>query len=514
MTKHTLILILVLFAEFSTLHAQNGSLDSSFDSDGIVTMDINNSNDVMKSIITQPDGKIIVVGYSSNSVMDNFCLVRFNSNGSIDLSFGINGIVITNFSYTSIASDVALQLDGKIVVVGHTWSGTENQFALARYNGNGTLDTSFGNLGIVSSSFINKNAIARTIKIQNDGKIVVAGHIYTLNNDFDEFAIARYTTYGALDPTFGNAGQVTTNFGPLTRNWINSIELQDDGKIVAGGFSDYLFALVRYNSNGTLDFSFGASGLVTTAIPNATLGFINAVAIHSDGSIFGGGFSVDTFSNFTVAKYNSLGNLDNTFGINGIIVSQISTQQDGIKDILIQADNKLLVAGNTYENSVFQFALARFDSVGNPDATFGTNGVVKTLIDPDFNLLESIILQSDGKILATGFIGNYPYDIAVARYSSGVLSEIEQTVSIENISIYPNPTIDKLVISFMPKNKENVFIKMFDSQGQLIQEKFKFPIVSGLKVEETFLMNDYSKGIYFICIGTAKFSEVFKIVKK
>jgi len=139
-------------------------------------------------------------------------------------------VVITIFAYTSIASDVALQVDGKIIVAGHTWSGAENQFALARYNSNGALDSSFGNSGIVSSSFSTNNAIARTMKIQSDGKIVVAGHIYTLNNDFDEFAIARYNTDGSPDATFGNTGQVTTSFGIGTRNWINSIELQNDGK--------------------------------------------------------------------------------------------------------------------------------------------------------------------------------------------------------------------------------------------------------------------------------------------
>jgi len=407
------------------------------------------------------------------------------------------------------------RLTEKLLLPEHTWSGAENQFALARYNSNGALDSSFGNSGIVSSSFSTNNAIARTMKIQSDGKIVVAGHIYTLNNDFDEFAIARYNTDGSPDATFGNTGQVMTSFGIGTRNWINSIELQNDGKIVAGGFSSNSFALARYESNGTLDISFGTGGLVTTAIPNTTQGLINAVTIHQpDGSIYGGGFSVDPLSNFTIAKYDSSGNLDTTFGTNGILVSPISTQQDGINDILLQADNKLLVAGSSDEDSVLQFALARFDSLGNLDSTFGTNGVVKTLIDSDFNQIESIALQSDGKILATGIIGNYPYDIAVTRYSSGVLSTDEQVRSIENISIYPNPTTDKLFISFVPKNKETICMKLFDSQGRLLKEKSIPNLVVGEKCTEVFDLLVYSAGTYILGIGNKSLLQNHIIIKE
>jgi len=512
--KNSLAFALVLLIHSSVLYAQDGTLDNSFDLDGIVTLDINNSNDAMKSIITQSDGKIIVAGYTSDMVTDKFCLARFNVNGTLDNSFGSNGVIITTFTYTSIASDVALQNDGKIVVAGHTWGGSQNNFALARYNSDGSLDTSFGNSGTVSTSFSSKNAIARTLKIQNDGKIIAAGHVYTLTSDFDEFAVTRYNTDGSLDVSFGTGGQVTTSFGAGTKNWINSIELQNNGKIVAGGFSNDLVALAGYNPNGTLDLTFGTNGLVTTMIPNTTQGLINALALDADGSIFAGGFSVDAFSNSTLVKYDSLGIPDDTFGVNGILVTQISPEQDGITDILIQADNKLLVAGSTSENSVFQFALARFDSIGNPDPTFGTNGIVKTLVNPNFNQLESIALQSDGNILATGFVDNYPYDIAIVRYSSTTLSTVNQATSLENVSIYPNPALDKLMITYTLAYEGDVSVKLLDGKARLLHEKFTSYITSGAKNTETLQLDMYPSGIYFISIGTLDTHQLFRIVKE
>lgn len=512
--KSSLVLALVLLVCFGALHGQDGALDTSFGSDGIVTMDIDNSNDAMKSILTQTDGKIIVAGYTTDTIADKFCLVRFNIDGTVDNSFGMDGVVTTTFASTSIASDIALQSDDKIVVAGHTWGGSENHFALARYNPDGSLDTSFGENGTVSSSFPGKYAIARALAIQGDGKIIVGGQVYTLNNDFDEFALARYETNGSLDATFGTGGQVTTSFGEGTQNWINAIELQENGKIVAGGFSNDLCALARYNENGTLDPTFGNSGLVTTWIPNTTQGIINALAIDSNGGIFGGGFSVDAYSNFTVVKYDSSGMLDNTFGVNGIVVTQLSPEQDAIADILLQADNKLLVAGSTNENSIFQFALARFDGAGNPDPTFGTNGVVKTLVNPHPNILQAITLQSDGKILATGFIDEYPYDIGIVRYSSTVLSTADYGKSIDNISVYPNPAANWVEIAYTLKQKEDVTIQLLDSQARVLQERLIPFKTTGVNNTEAFDLETHSAGIYFISIGTMGVSQIVKIVKE
>ena len=173
-------------------YGQDGFLDPTFGIGGIVTTDIDDSNDVANDLIIQPDGKIIASGYTSNGVIDFFCLIRYNINGTLDTFFGEAGKVVTTFPSTSVGTTMALQQDGKIVVAGQTWTGTVNTFALARYLEDGTLDASFGNAGIVTTTFANKNSVGHSVLIQNDGKIVLGGHTFVLENDNDDFALARY----------------------------------------------------------------------------------------------------------------------------------------------------------------------------------------------------------------------------------------------------------------------------------------------------------------------------------
>lgn len=512
--KNTISLTLLCLFSLNTLFAQDGTLDNSFGSGGIVTMDINNANDVMKSIVVQADGKIIVAGYSSDVTSDRFCLVRLNVDGTKDNSFGNNGVVTTAFNYTSLASDIALQSDGKIVVAGHTWNGTENAFAIVRYLSDGTLDVAFGNAGKVIVDFPSKNAVATTLRIQNDGKIITAGTVYVLSkNDFSEFAIVRLNNDGSLDANFGMNGRVTTSAGLGNRNGINSIAIQNDGKIVAGGFSDYFFTLARYHTNGSLDASFGINGLIKTSIPNATQGIINDIELAADGSIFAGGFSIDSLSDFTIAKYNSLGVLDNTYGTNGILVLPISAEQDGISDILLQADGKLLAAGSAVENGVFQFAITRLDNTGNPDASFGTNGVVKTLVNPNQNTLNAVTQQTDGKIVVVGDIGYNPSDIALARYTSTVLSTKDPLHHLYNVSIFPNPASNEININIASDRHGDVAIKLYDAQSSLLQEK-NYSIIKGENKITAFNIEQYPKGIYFVNIEIGNYSKTFSVIKR
>lgn len=505
--KYLVSLITLLF-HLSTVLSQDGSLDPTFDSDGKVVMDINNSNDVMKSIVTQPDGKIIVAGYTSDLGIDRFCVVRFNTDGSIDNSFGVNGVVTTAFPYTSVGSDAILQNDGKIVLAGHTWDGTRNVFALARYNNDGSLDTSFGNSGSVSTSFLN-SAVARTVNVQNDGKIIVAGHV---SNGPDDFALARYNTDGTLDSNFGIDGKVTTSIGAVSMDWINSIAIQDDGRILAGGFSDSQIALTRYTPTGFLDSTFGIDGIVTTAVSEANQSLLSSITIDPDGSIFGGGFSNDGNNDFTVVKYDSVGELDSSFGDSGILVLSISKENDGISDILIQPDNKLLVAGSSKEDTVWQFALARLDSNGSLDPTFGIDGVVKTKVDQGFNNLEAITLQSDGKVLATGITHLFPYDFTIVRYTNSLVSSTELNEPFDEISFYPNPTCDLLYINLESIPSTSISITLFDNQARLLYQRRLNKTQPNFK--HLLAVEQYPPGMYFVRISTTEEHQTFKIIKK
>ena len=243
-----------------------GQLDPTFGTDGIVTTSLGVSA-IAHSVAIQSDGKIVAGGGAGISLYD-FALVRYNTNGSIDDSFGSAGIVTTDFANSNDTGvSVAIQSDGKIVAAGTSVSGGREEIALARYNLNGSLDPSFGILGKVTT-LIGPGSQAVALAIQSDSKIVVAGKSFR-NSTFPyygAFAVARYNTNGSLDSSFGSGGTVTTRVGHDPFNEVEdepaAVAVQSDGKIVVAGATDsgfkYNFTLVRYDSNGLLDLSFGS----------------------------------------------------------------------------------------------------------------------------------------------------------------------------------------------------------------------------------------------------------------
>jgi uncharacterized delta-60 repeat protein len=209
-------------------------------------------------------------GFESTSG-GNFSMVRFDTNHVLDASFGDGGKVVTPVgtdpSYAQ-ANAMGIQADGKIVLAGYAYAGTNYQeFALARYNTNGALDTSFGTNGIVFTDF-GQGAVAEALGIQADSKIVVAGSASISGNGY--FALARYNTNGTLDTTFGSGGKVTTDASSGASAY--ALILQGDGTIIAVGQGGAKFALLRYTTNGVLDGTFGSGGKVFTPIGSSAIG--------------------------------------------------------------------------------------------------------------------------------------------------------------------------------------------------------------------------------------------------
>jgi uncharacterized delta-60 repeat protein len=246
--------------------AAPGDLDPSFGEKGKITVDFSGISgfDIATAVALQEDGKIIVVGYSFGPRGGNdFALVRHNTNGSLDTTFNQVGKTLTDFNNGSFdqASAVTIQGNGKIVVVGVSIRpGGDKDFAVARYNMNGSLDTAFSDDGKVLTDFCGDDEAAAVV-IQDDGKIVVAG--FTDVSGFNDFALVRYKANGQLDRTFGTQGKVRTDFGGADS--ISALALQSDGKLLAAGASSashasFDFALARYKSNGALDTTFGDHG--------------------------------------------------------------------------------------------------------------------------------------------------------------------------------------------------------------------------------------------------------------
>jgi uncharacterized delta-60 repeat protein/LPXTG-motif cell wall-anchored protein len=409
----------------SPAHATDGTLDETFGTLGKVTTSISIAgvDGDAASMAVQADGKILVAGYAEMTgdySTYNFALVRYNTNGTLDEDFDGdtgtgNGKVTTDISGVDFGFSVAIQQDGKILVAGYTSIGGSDDFALVRYNTNGTLDTSFDSDGIVTTN-LGGNGYGYSVAIQQDGKILVAG------DTGGDFALVRYNTNGTLDTSFdgvtgtGN-GIVTTNLGG--NDYGNSVAIQPDGKILVTGRTDNLIALVRYNDDGTLDTSFEGvtgtgNGIVKTLIGGSAAG--NSVAIQQDGKILvAGQTQINGSTDYALVRYNTNGTLDNSFDTDGKVTAHLGGIDRG-HSVAIQQDGKILVVGYT-EN---RFGLLRVNSDGTRDTSFGSAGIVFTAFVG--SAARSVAIQPDGKILVAGYSYTDPFSFAVARYTTTLLA--------------------------------------------------------------------------------------------
>ena len=284
-----LIAVLAGVVFSAAAQAAPGDLDPTFAGDGKQTTDFGFGAGNATATVRQPDGKIVAVG----STFGGIALARYNPNGSLDTSFSGDGRQITDFESSAEANAAALQPDGKIVVVGSGFGGSSQDFMLARYNPNGSLDTTFSGDGKQTTDFgtpeVGVADDAHAVAIESGGKIVVAGSTGTLTAS--NFALARYNPNGSLDTSFSGDGKQITGFGAETNDRANGVALQGDGKIVVAGstssFGGSDFALARYNLNGTLDTTFSGDGRQTTDFGDVD--GANAVAVQGNNRIVAAG---------------------------------------------------------------------------------------------------------------------------------------------------------------------------------------------------------------------------------
>ncbi len=381
----------------------NGGLDPAFGGDGKVQTPLTGAGG--GAVAVQPDGKIVVAGFAEVGSSDDFALARYNADGSLDETFGTGGTVTTGFTADSRDEglDVAVQTDGKIVVVGRSAAtGVSFDFALARYTTSGSLDPSFDGDGKVTTDFGGGLASARAVVMQPDGKILVVGE-----TDAD-FALARYDTDGSLDATFGTGGKTTSDFtgGDIG----HAVALMADGRFVVAGAGttgiEKDFAVVRYDADGSVDGSFGINGHATADIGGVDEAF--GVVVEPDGRIVAAG-SIDALPgaigvDFALARFNPDGSLDAGFGSGGKVTTNFTAGRDRGAALTRQPDGKLVLVGLTTSGSFAanNFALARYRGDGSLDAGFGLDGKLTIDIAGGNAAAEGVAIQADGKIVAAG----------------------------------------------------------------------------------------------------------------
>ena len=397
-----------------------GSLDLRFGVGGKAITDFGLESGA-GAVVVQADGRLVVGGSAVVDLArrDDFALARYRRNGRLDRSFGEGGKVTTDFGEGSDGvAAVAIQSDGKIVAAGGASTGPEGNevdFALARYQRNGTLDVGFGDGGTVTTDFAGGLDRVHALVVQPDGKLVAAGWASTTpERGFDDIGLARYNPDGSLDPTFGNGGKVTTDFD-LESDTAADLILQRDGKLVVARED---FGLVRYNPDGSLDLAFGDGGTVLT-----DFGYLGqqglALAVQRDGKLVVAG-RVDgvPVGGFALARYHPDGTLDPTFGRQGLVIAGFGDNVDHANALVVQPDGRLVAAGYP--------GLIRFDPDGTLDTTFGDEGKV-----PSDIATADLVMQGDRRIVAVGTAvtehddGSVDINFGLARYHIGRHDPIE-----------------------------------------------------------------------------------------
>jgi uncharacterized delta-60 repeat protein len=469
MKKNINCLILVMLA-LVNLQAQQPTLDATFNAVGFNTVAVGAFYHDVRSVHQQSDGKIVsAFTGGAGSLNYKFYTIRYLSNGTIDNSYGINGVTTVSIgTQTSELNNAAIQSDDKIVAVGWTKNTTGPiTMAIARLNTNGTLDNTFntsGKLALAFSTFTNSQAYAMAAHIQADGKILVAGiSIDTVNFTQRLLAIARLNSNGSLDNSFATNGKFLLD---LTTGYdeINGITTDGNGNIYATATRSIGTAVLKLNSNGNLVTAFGASGIATYA----SMGSAATIFVNTPGTQINAG-------NF---QLTAIGGLDNNFGSGGIVSNFPSVT-------FKQADGKILGVTNTFTLASNFFALHRLNTNGSYDNTFGINGIyTTTLINQATNCIN---MQLDGKILVGG--GN-----TTARLNNNLSTFVNETLNNKGFRAFPNPANEQITISLNTSEDWSLTVILTN----LLGEETIYETIT--KANSTLKTSHLKSGVYFLTL--------------
>ena len=507
--KYTQLLALLFISVCG--YAQPGTLDLGFDADGMATFNVLGETRA-ESVAIQPDGKIVFCGSTNNPSVpseEDVYVARLYPDGSLDNTFGTNGIAGISRVGVETLSSMVIQDDGKILLGGTATEGANDYYYLVRLNTDGSLDLNFGSLGQVVHQVDAMSTSDRIVEIdiQPDGKILVVGTTRISGHDL---SVVRFNSDGSIDNTFSFDGTVIIDVN--STDWAAGFYLHDNGQItVACNDYDLLhgFFLVRYNADGTLDPAFGVNGIAEIEF-SIDVQNVHDITVTQGGEILllvrTGGWSN---SDVWLVRLLADGTMDNSFSFDGVAEFDFE-DYDNPSEFLIQPDGKILVAGQT-EETWYRAALFRFNWDGTIDNTFGINGHVGGTNAGTNVYYSSVTLQEDGKIVTCG--GMFDNAI-VARYLSGINIGIgEVDAYIGSTLIYPNPiTNNQVTVEYELKMDEAVSIDLFDLTGKqitVLQPELEQSVGS---YQKTLSLPALLAGNYFLKFNTEKGSVAVKLM--
>jgi len=514
--KNIYLVVLLLYSSVFT-YGQWGSLDPTFGDAGKVIMNIGEGFENAADILQQEDGKLIVIG-SGTDGNTKIMVSRFNSDGTIDNTFGSEGktlvAVSPNINY---GINGAFQSDGKIVVGARCGDGFYNDFTCIRLTNSGILDSSFGVDGIFIISLADKPEELTDIKVLDDDYIILAG--YAGNTDVNEdFALVKLTPDGLLDTSFGVNGIVLHDVtGKFDR--IKAIAIKSDGKILGVG-SVYdevrigISALVQFQANGLIDNTFGDGGLIT-ATPGPYASVFNGVVINEDNTIVvAGSLDYDSQYDFLAAKFNEDGTVFSQFGEDGFFIQDYNGNSEYAATMVKQPDGKFILGGSQGIWPESDFAIVRISNNGELDESFGNDGLITTDFFNGFDYAVGLTLQADGKLVAGGSASDgSDYQLALARYTTGI------SVGVENIegkskyvNVFPNPAKQNINIQFELVQDGTVEMEFYNVSGKKVKE-LRLKNMNKGQQSIAVDLSDLHSGLHVVQIKTADAYNIVKLLK-
>lgn len=455
------------------LTAQDGALDISFNGDGKFIYENKNADERATDVTLQADGKILIIGPSGFSGYDETHIIRLDIYGNPDPKFGNQGIVETDLGGTqSEGTCIAVQADGKILIAGTTEYQDDRGFGVRRLLDSGQPDLNFGDTSYAFLDFANSNLETHFIGVQPNGKIIVAGSAYS--NSL-KITIARFMANGMPDYSFGDSAISMLNL-PSSVTPAQFV-MTPSGGLIGVGYtyvnSQQAFAIVQTTASGDLDASFGSNGLILTSFSGHAEA--EGVALQGDGKVvIGGHADVNGDDHFALVRLLSDGTLDQSFGTNGKVTAQIMDGDAYGRAVAILGDGKILLAGDAYGIWNRDFAVARFTTTGKLDNSFSFDGFTTKNMGNGNDYVYDAVLQPNGRLVVVGRTyfeynsgsSTSSYDFAAARFLGGEPTFGIDDLEASNISVYPNPAS-----SFLNIDVEDPFsdyeIELLDMSGKM-----------------------------------------------
>ena len=506
--KKLLLQLALLSSIAGAAVAQNpGTVDKTFTTLGYTNLDYTGTTERASTLALQPDGKIVIVGenvVSLDPTQDKLYIARIDEKGVKDPSFGSGGVLkIDTGDKKEYGRDGLVLSDGKILALSSSTIGTTNNMVVVRVTSAGALDATFGTAGKYTFDNKGNGVVARSMAVQSDGKIVVGGE------SNGKFFVTRLTMAGAIDASFGTAGGTTVS--AVTAGSINTSKLllQKDGKIILVGYgfdanNNCSLAVARFTTTGALDASYGTAGLAEIDFSGNE--FYYCAALQSDDKLVVGG----KWAPLTAAKYETLaarlttaGKADATFGTSGYYRGDLNAAQEEMRGMDIQKDGAIVMAGYIGDD----IGAVRLKSSGIIDNTFTTKGfAIIDVPNTTKDQANAVKIDKNARILLGGVINfsSTGENFMVARLNSGIVSIFDADNNKIPVSIFPNPTNNSFSMTYELSDATDVTFEMYDVSGKKVALLEKGTRFAGKQTESFDVPVSVANGLY-ICRMQTKF---------